>query len=177
MDRRRFLRMGAALAAAAPLSWIALALPRRVHARAAKSDEGRLLSESEFAYISPLLAGGRESSCHAELWYAWLDDSVVVNVSAKGWKARALDRGHARARVWVGNHGRWRGWFGKNESFREGHHFDARASIVRDEALLERLLATYEHKYPAEIATWRDRMRSGYRDGSRVLIRYLPERA
>jgi hypothetical protein len=45
---------------------------------------------------------------------------------------------------------------------------------VKDDALLEQLLAIYEKKYPDEIAEWRDKMRSGYHDGSRVLIRYIP---
>ena len=43
---------------------------------------------------------------------------------------------------------------------------------MKDRALLDRLLERYETKYPAEIADWRDKMRSGYADGSRTLIRY-----
>ena len=39
---------------------------------------------------------------------------------------------------------------------------------------LDRLLAAYETKYPAEIADWRDKMRSGYADGTRTLVRYTP---
>ena len=33
--------------------------------------------------------------------------------------------------------------------------------------------ARYETKYPDEIADWRDEMRNGFRDGSRILIRYV----
>ena len=77
-----------------------------------------------------------------------------------------------RARVWVGNHGRWKGLIFRNEAFRVAPHFEARATRVRDAALLERLLALFETKYPDEIADWRDRMRGGYADGSRILIRY-----
>ena len=40
----------------------------------------KLLDESSFVYISPLKRDGGESSCHGELWYAWLDDAVVVIV-------------------------------------------------------------------------------------------------
>ena len=43
-----------------------------------------------------------------------------------------------------------------------------------DEALLERLLALYEKKYPREIASWRDKMRDGYTSGERLLLRYTP---
>ena len=64
---------------------------------------------------------------------------------------------------------------GHNEAFRDAPSFEARASVVRDESLLDRLLALYGTKYPDEIGKWRDRMRQGYADGSRVLIRYRPE--
>jgi len=42
------------------------------------------------------------------------------------------------------------------------------------EALLDRLLAVYEKKYPREIANWREKMRDGYRSGARLLLRYTP---
>jgi hypothetical protein len=38
--------------------------------------------------------------------------------------------------------------------------------------MIDRLLAVYEEKYPNEISKWRDRMRSGFADGSRILLRY-----
>jgi len=133
------------------------------------------LEKSEFAYISPLDSRGAESTCHAELWYAWLDGSVVVIVSSDGWKARAVAKGRDRARVWLGNHGRWKGWFGsRNEAFRQAPSFDARVERIESDAKLDALLAVYETKYPAEIASWRDRMRSGFKDGSRVILRYRP---
>ena len=49
-----------------------------------------------------------------------------------------------------------------------------RAESSRDPALVDRLLGVYEGKYPDEIARWRDRMREGVADGSRVLILYRP---
>lgn len=60
----------------------------------------------------------------------------------------------------------------RNEDFRDAPHFDARVERVDDASTLDRLLATYEKKYPDEIASWRDAMRSGIADGSRVLLRY-----
>ena len=83
-------------------------------------------------------------------------------------------RGLDRARIWVGDFGRWKGLLGKNEDFRRGPSFDARAEFVEDVRVLDRLLAQYDEKYPAEIGEWRDRMRNGFADGSRVLIRYRP---
>lgn len=135
----------------------------------------KLLAESPFAYISPLKSDGKESQCHAELWYAWIDDAVVVTVATDRWKATALRKGLDRARIWVGDHGIWKTWYGgHNEAFRAAPSFEARGERVRDTDLLERLLAIYEKKYPAEIAQWREPMRTGNADGSRIVIRYTP---
>lgn len=134
----------------------------------------RALEQSDFVYVSPLRSDGQESTCHAEVWYGWLDGAVVLLTGAQTWKARSLARGLTRTRIWVGNHGRWKQLLGRNEDFRKAPSFEAKASPSKNDALLDRLLALYDEKYPAEIANWRDRMRNGYHDGSRVLIRYEP---
>jgi hypothetical protein len=132
-----------------------------------------LLEKSAFVYVSPLLANGQESTCHAELWYAFLDDAVVVTVARDRWKATALARGLDRARIWVGDHGRWKTWYGgRNEAFRQAPHFDARVERTQDPKRFAALMNVYETKYPEEIADWRDRMRQGQADGSRVMLRY-----
>lgn len=166
LDRRRFL--------AAALGLLFWKLPRPGRAAALAADTRRALESSGFVYVSPLRGDGSESSCHGEVWYGWLEGAVVVIVSRDSWKARAVGRGLVRARIWVGDFGRVKGFLGSNEAFREGPHIEARAVAVQDAALLERLLSRYEHKYPEEIDRWRGRMRGGYRDGSRVLLRYTP---
>ncbi len=45
---------------------------------------------------------------------------------------------------------------------------------MKDPALLDRMIAIYEKKYPAEIGTWRERFKSGFQSGERVLIVYEP---
>jgi hypothetical protein len=181
MDRRAFLRAAGASAGLALLGPAARAVG--AGAEAAASEGGSVVStalesaleQSGFVYVSPLRSDGSESRCHGEVWYGWLDGAVVLITSRESWKGRALARGLSRSRIWVGDHGRWKQLIGRNEEFRTAPHFEAQAEVVRDDALLERLLALYERKYPSEIGQWRDRMRAGYRDGSRVLIRYVPE--
>jgi hypothetical protein len=174
IDRRTFLG-----AAAATLLWPAARVLGAHHEAGEKGAVPKGLTEGAlektgFVYVSPLQKDGSESTCHGEVWYGWLDGAVVVITSADTWKARAVAKGHGSARIWVGDHGRWKKMVGRNEAFRKAPHFDAAATAVKDDALLERLLALYEKKYPDEIANWRDRMRKGYHDGSRVLIRYTP---
>ena len=168
IDRRRFL-----VASAGVALWPLFGGARS--ARAADALPTALLDSSPFVYISPLLANGSESKCHGEVWYGWIDGAVVINTAPTTWKSRAVAAGRNRARIWVGDHGRVKQMIGSNDAFRAAPHFDARVESVKgNEALLGKLLAVYEKKYPREIADWRDKMRDGYRSGERLLLRYTP---
>jgi len=168
MDRRRFLTTAAAAAL------VGFGAPRaRADAPAAGAVSERLaaaLDSGEYVYVSPIRSDGAKSRCHKEVWFAWLDGSVVLTTAHDAWKSRAVDRGLDRARIWVGDVGR-----GPSLDALAGlPRFEARVEKVKDPALVERMLAAYERKYPREIGRWRDRMREGNRDGSRVLLRYRP---
>jgi hypothetical protein len=173
IDRRAFLG-GAALL----LLW-----PRRGLAQAQTSaatplpqETLGLLDTSKFVYVSPLRKDGAESTCHGEVWYGWLDGSVVLNTRRGTWKVKSLEKGLDRARIWVGDHGRWKPALGsaRNEAFRKAPSFDARASFETDRKVLDRLIALYEKKYEGEFDRWREDMRAGFFSGQRKLIRYTP---
>ena len=133
-----------------------------------------LLESSPFVYVCPLRAAGAESTCHAEVWFAWLDGSVVIITARDRWKAKTIAAGRDRARLWVGDHGTWKTLTGRSDAFRKAPSFEARGRFVNDRAVLDRLLAAYEKKYPAEIGRWRARFESGFASGERVLIAYAP---
>lgn len=175
IDRRSFLKRGVT-GAVGVAGMAALPFPARPDPQPAHSKPSleAALRESPFVYVSPLRSNGEESACHAEVWYAWIDGAVVITVASDRWKARCIDRGLDRARIWVGDHGRWKGLLGPNEDFREAPVFDARAEKLWDADLLDRLLVEYDRKYPGSIDRWRDRMKSGNADRSRALIRYEP---
>ena len=170
MDRRTFLGASLALVSTPAVSMLARADRHGVVSPALE----RTLEASPFVYLSPLRSNGRESTCHAEVWYAWLDGTVVMIVSRDRWKASAIRRGLTSARVWVGDYGRWKRVLGSDETFREGPSFDAKGSLSEDPALLEELIAAYQKKYPNEIEKWAPRFRNGLNEGSSVLIRYEP---
>lgn len=179
IDRRRLLEAGVAAAASVAL-WPLRALARhddlaRQESLAAlpKSTQDALRT-SGLVYVCPLRSDGEESRCHGEVWFGWIDGAVLVNTGSDRWKARSVRQGLDRARIWVGDFGRWKRTLGTNEDFRNGPSFDARADFVTDVRVLERLLALYGKKYPKEIGKWRDSMRQGFADGSRVLVRYRP---
>jgi hypothetical protein len=171
LDRRTFLRSAAATLALPLASRLAGALetPAPLPSKTVAA-----LETSPFVYVCPLLRDGHESTCHGEVWYAWLDGAVALTTAKGSWKARSAGRGLERARLWVGNYGRWKQMIGRSEAFRAGPSFDARVRERKDEALLARLLAAYEKKYPSEFPSWRDRMRAGHASGERVLLQYEP---
>jgi len=165
--RRRAL---AQLGAGAALLWT---WPRTALAEAPSAEVATLLEKSGFVYVSPLRADGSESRCHGEVWFAWLDGSVVLITSKDAWKGRALLRGLDGARIWVGDHGRVSGLTG-TDAFRQAPSFDAKATRSKDAGLLDRLMLRYREKYPEEIGRWEPRMREGFASGERLLIRYAP---
>jgi hypothetical protein len=166
LDRRSFLG-GAALLVLAP--WRALAAPL-------PDETTKLLETSPFVYVSPLRKSGEESTCHGEVWYAWLDGAVVVNSRRGTWKVKALEKGLDRARIWVGDHGRWKPSIGgqRNEAFRAAPSFDAQARLVTDRAVLSRFIEACEKKYAAEFARWKEDMQTGVFSAQRKLIAYTP---
>ncbi|RIL03043.1 MAG: hypothetical protein DCC71_15740 [Proteobacteria bacterium] len=176
ISRRAFLG-GAALVLLAPGR--ALAQPEDTVESARPglvAELKRVFETSPYAYISPLRKDGSESTCHGEVWFAFLDGSVVVNSRRGTWKVKALEKGLDRARLWIGDHGRWKPILGgsRNEAFRQAPSFDATARFETDRTVLDRLLASYETKYAGDFDRWREDMRTGVFSGQRKLIRYTP---
>lgn len=174
-SRRSFLRGAAGFLLGLGLPLRARRVRADQHASAPVTPElEKLLQESGFVYVSPLSKDGRESRCHGEVWFGWFDGTVVLITSKDSWKARSLAKGRDRARVWVGDHGRWKRLVGTNEEFRKAPSFEAKVEISKDADLLEKLMQLYTRKYPKEFGSWEQRMRSGFASGDRLLIRYRP---
>jgi hypothetical protein len=174
--RRDFLLASAGFALW-PLAQAAAAPALRIAKEGALSaDLTKALETSPFVYVSPLKKGGAESSCHGEVWFAWLDGSVLVNSRRNTWKVKALQHGLDRARIWVGDHGRWKPMLGgtPTDAFRKAPSFDARASFETDRKWNDQLIALYENKYKGEFGRWREDMQTGFYSGQRMLIRYTP---
>jgi hypothetical protein len=129
------------------------------------------MQQSPLVYVSPLRASGQESSCHGEVWFFEDRGDVVLATGKDAWKTRALRKGWDTARIWVGD-------FGPvsraGEKFRSAPEFRARAALDADPAVFDRLLAGFTKKYPEFQSKWESRFKQGYRDRSRVVIRYTP---
>ena len=69
--------------------------------------------------------------------------------------------GRPQAKIWIGKP--------------EGQSFAATGAIVNEPEAQAALLETYARKYPDGWKKWEESFRTGFADGSRVLIRYTPD--
>jgi hypothetical protein len=166
LSRRGFLRASTAASAALLLP------PGRLRADEAFAlpDETRAaLAQSPLIYLSPLRSDATESRCHGEVWFVQDGAELLVVTASDRWKAVAVRRGLDRARIWVGDFGRWKKSDGR---YKTGPTFLARGRFDAESSVIAAALQAFGAKYPDEWGKWEPRFRKGLADGSRVLIRY-----
>jgi hypothetical protein len=131
------------------------------------------IETSKLIYISPLKSEGKESSCHAEVWFHKDGSDLLVVTKEELWRSQAVKRGFDRARIWVGDHGVWKR---SNGAFRNAPSFLAQAEHISSDAeAVGRTLKAMGTKYAGEgWSTYGPRFKEGLADGSRVLLRYRP---
>ena len=161
LTRRELLVAGAA----------AVLIPRfvRAEASALPAATRAALGSSPLVYVTALKPDGAESRCQAEVWFVGDGDAALVVTAASAWRAAAIGKGLTRARLWVGDHGRWSAG---STSHRSSPSFLAQASLEKTPAQHDHALALFGSKYTAEWGSWGPRFKNGLADGSRVLIRY-----
>ena len=136
---------------------LALLLPGQVAALSAAIDEG--LQTSKFVYISSTRKDGNLSK-PAEIWFMYHDGAVYVGTSPKSWRAKRIAWKRPQAKIWVGKP--------------DGPSFTATGAFVNDGATQELLLKTFAQKYPDGWGRWEKNFRDGFKDGSRVVVKYTP---
>jgi hypothetical protein len=149
-----------------------LARSRDTEFRISKAAQSAI-ETSKLIYITPIKSDGKESACHAEVWFYADGEDLLVVTKPELWRSRAIERGLDRARIWVGDHGVWKS---SDSAFRKSPSFLARAKhISSDTEAVERTLKAMGTKYAGEgWSTYGPRFEKGLADGSRVLLRYRP---
>ena len=132
-------------------------LPSEVWSLSAAIEDG--LKTSKFVYISSTRKDGSLSR-PAEIWFMFHDGAVYVGTSPKSWRAKRIGWKRPQAKIWIGKS--------------DGPSFTATGTFVNDAATQELLLKTFAQKYPDGWGRWEKSFRDGFRDGSRVLIKYTP---
>ena len=118
------------------------------------------LANSTYVYISSTRKNGSLSK-PAEIWFLYRDGAVYVGTPPTSWRARRIKAGRTQAKIWVGK--------------ADGPAFIATGAIVNDPAAQQAMLEAYAKKYPDGWAKFEEKFRSGFRDGTRVLIKYTPK--
>ena len=149
-----------------------LARSREAEFRVSKAARAAI-ETSTLIYITPIKSDGKESSCHAEVWFCKDGSDLLVVTKRELWRSRAIERGLDRARIWVGDYGVWKSSHG---AFRSAPSFLAQAEHISSDAkAVARTLKAMGAKYADEgWSTYGPRFKEGLGDGSRVLLRYRP---
>jgi hypothetical protein len=129
------------------------------------------LAGSDLVYITPLRSNGEESKCHAEIWFTFDGQDLFVVTASDAWRARAIERGLTRARIWIGDFGNWKR---AEERYRSAPELEAVGETVSDARERARVLDLYGDKYTLQWIVWGPRFRNALKDGTRTMIRYRP---
>lgn len=134
------------------LSWTAAA--------ALSPDLQKALADNTYVYLSSARKDGSFGT-PAEIWYMYHDGAVYVGTRPTSWRVRRIKAGRPAAKIAVGS--------------ANGRSFAATGSLVNDAAMQELLLKTFAQKYPERWPSHEKNFRDGFKDGSRVLVKYVPK--
>jgi hypothetical protein len=118
------------------------------------------LASSTYVYISSQRKDGHFGK-PAEIWFMYDDGAVWVGTLPTSWRVKRIKAGRTTAKIAVGTV--------------DGPSFEATGSLVTDPKMQEELMKIYAKKYPDGWATFSERFRKGFQDGSRVLVKYVPK--
>jgi hypothetical protein len=117
----------------------------------------KALGDSKYVYISSTRKDGTFSK-PAEIWFLYRKDAVYVGTLPTSWRAKRIRWGRPVAKIAVGKP--------------DGPSFMANGAIVKEPDSEQAMLESFAKKYPDGWPTHGEKFRNGFKDGSRVLIKY-----
>ena len=118
------------------------------------------LASSKYVYIASTRKDGKLGK-PAEIWFLYHNGAVYVGTPPTSWRARRIKAGRPAAKIWVGKS--------------DGPSFMATGAIVNEPDVYPVMFETYARKYPDGWKQFEEKFRTGFKDGSRVLIKYTPK--
>ena len=143
-----------AIAAVVALLLLPLAAPAELSTQLQQQ-----LATGKYVYISSTRKDGSLST-PSEIWYIWRDGAVYVATRPASWRVRRIKAGRTQAKIAVGSI--------------DAASFMATGSLIKDPAIEELIMKTYAEKYPDRWTQLADNFRAGFKDGSRVVVKYVP---
>lgn len=123
------------------------------------ADVKTALETSKYVYISSTRKDGSLGK-PAEIWFLYHNGAVYVGTPPTTWRAKRIKKGRTAAKIAAGKV--------------NGPSFMATGAIVNEPDVLPVLFETYAKKYPDGWPQFEQKFRTGFKDGSRVLIKYTP---
>ncbi len=123
------------------------------------ADVKSALETSKYVYISSTRKDGSLGK-PAEIWFLYHKGAVYVGTPPTTWRAKRIRKGRTAAKIAVGKV--------------DGPSFTATGAIVNEPDALAVLYEAYAKKYPEGWPQFEQKFRTGFKDGSRVLIKYTP---
>ena len=118
------------------------------------------LTTSKYVYIASTRKDGQLGK-PAEIWFLYRNGAVYIGTPPGSWRARRIKAGRPQAKIWVGK--------------ADGPSFPAIGAIVNEPDAQQAMLEAYAKKYPDRWSKFEEKFRSGFKDGTRVLIKYTPK--
>jgi len=118
------------------------------------------LASATYVYIATQRKDGSFGK-PAEIWFMYHDGAVWVGTPPTTWRVKRIKHHRPNAKIAVGKP--------------DGPSFAAVGSIVTDPKVADLLFETYAKKYPDRWPGYAQKFKDGIKDGSRVLVKYVPK--
>ena len=122
--------------------------------------------DSQYVFIASTRKDGTLGK-PAEIWFMYSKGAVYVASETTTWRVRRVKAGRPQVRISVGKP--------------DGLSFMATGQIINDRELQQMLMKTFAEKYSGPQPRtkpwpeWADEFRTGFEDGTWVLIKYTPD--
>jgi hypothetical protein len=150
-----------------------LLLPPSSWAELSKDLNDRL-GNAKYVYVSSTRKDGSLGK-PAEIWFLYVDGAVYVGTRPASWRVRRIEAGRPRAKIWVGEPSGPSRFTATERELQNLPSFMARGELVKDVKLQEKMFEVYAKKYPEGWGQHESSFRNGFKDGSRVMVRYTPD--
>ena len=132
------------------------------------------LRKAAYVYISSTRKDGSLGK-PSEIWFLYEQGAVYVGTRPASWRVKRIKAGRPQAKIWVGKANGPSMFNATAEALKGLPSFEATGSVVDDPKLHEAMLQAYAKKYPEGWPKHEEGFRTGFKDGSRVLVKYVPK--
>jgi hypothetical protein len=127
---------------------------------ALSSDQQKALDSAKYVYIQSTRKDGKLSKA-AEIWFMHHNGAVWVCSPNTTHRVKRIQAGQTKAKIAIGKP--------------DGPSFNAKGSVVKDEAVNKVMFETFAKKYADGWSSYEKQFKDGLANGSRTLIKYEAE--